>query len=248
MPRRIVYLFVLAAGLTFLVAATAAAQDFQKSYQIPAGGSIRVGNISGDVTVTGYDGTAITVTGTKQGPDKDTVTIEDRSTGNNVDIGVRYPHHCDGCNASVQFQIQVPRSISYNFSGIHSISGDVNVTGITGRLEAATVSGTVHVTDIAGSVSAKSVSGDVDVQISRLEGTDDMTFSTVSGSVTARMPAALDGQVEMSSFSGTIDTSFPIEIKEDRFTSGHRASGQIGSGSRRLRMSTMSGNLTLRQL
>jgi len=248
MPGRIVYLFVLAAGLTFLVATTAAAQDFQKSYQIPAGGSIRVGNISGDVTVTGYDGTAITVTGTKQGPDKDTVTIEDRSTGNNVDIGVRYPHHCNDCNASVQFQIQVPRSISYNFSGIHSISGDVNVTGITGRLEAATVSGTVHVTDVAGSVSAKSVSGDVDVQISRLEGTDDMTFSTVSGSVTARMPAALDGQVEMSSFSGSIDTSFPIEIKEDRFTSGHRASGQIGSGSRRLRMSTMSGNLTLRQL
>ena len=200
------------------------------------------------MTVTGYDGTAITVTGTKQGPDKDTVTIEDRSTGNNVEIGVRYPHHCNDCNASVQFQIQVPRSVSYNFSGIHSISGDVNVTGITGRLEAATVSGTVHVTDVAGSVSAKSVSGDVDVQISRLEGTDDMTFSTVSGSVTARMPAGLDGQVEMSSFSGSIDTSFPIEIKEDRFTSGHRASGQIGSGSRRLRMSTMSGNLTLRQL
>jgi hypothetical protein len=52
----------------------------------------------------------------------------------------------------------------------------------------------------------------------------------------------------LSSFSGSIDTSFPIEIKEDRFTSGHRASGQIGSGSRRLRMSTMSGNLSLRQL
>jgi len=248
MVARIVRVFALPAGLVALLAVTAAAQDFQKSYQLPAGGSIRVGNISGDVSVTGYDGNAIVVTGTKQGPDKETVQIEDRSTSGTIDIGVRYPHHCNDCNASVQFQVQVPRSISYNYSGIHSISGDVNVTGITGRLNASTVSGTVHVTDVTGSVSAKSVSGDVDVEISRLEGSDDMTFSTVSGSVNARMPAGLDGHVEMSSFSGTIDTSFPIQIQEDRFTSGHRASGQIGSGSRRLRMSTMSGNLTLKQL
>jgi hypothetical protein len=248
MLGRIVYRIVLAAGLTFVAAATAAAQDFQKTYQIPAGGSIRVANISGDVTVTGYDGTAITVTGTKQGPDKDVVQIEDRSTGNSVDVAVRYPHRCNNCNASVQFQIQVPRSISFTYDGIHSISGDVNVTSVTGRLNAATVSGTVRVTDVTGSVSAKSVSGDVDVQISRLEGTEDMSFSTVSGSVTARLPAGLDASVELSSFSGSIDTSFPIEIKEDRFTSGHRASGQIGSGTRQVRMSSMSGNVSLKQL
>jgi DUF4097 and DUF4098 domain-containing protein YvlB len=242
------HIFTLAMALGIALATTAAAQDFQKSYQLPAGSSIRIGNISGDVTVTGYDGNAIVVTGTKQGPDKDIVQIEDRSSGGTIDVAVRYPHHCNDCNASVLFQVQVPRSISYNFTGIHSISGDVNVTGITGHLNASTVSGTVHVTDVAGSVSAKSVSGDVDVEISRLEGTDDMTFSTVSGSVIAKLPGSLDASVEMSSFSGTIDTSFPIEIKEDRFTSGHRASGQIGSGTRRLRMSTMSGNLSLRQL
>jgi len=248
MFARIIRVSVLSGALGVVLAATAAAQDFQKSYQLGAGASIRIGNISGDVAVTGYDGNAIVVTGTKQGPDKETVQIEDRSSGNAVDVTVRYPRHCNDCNASVQFQVQVPRSISYNFTGIHSISGDVNGTGVTGHLNASTVSGTVHVTDVVGSVSAKSVSGDVDVEISRLEGTDDMTFSTVSGSVTAKLPATLDASVELSSFSGSIDTSFPIEIKEDRFTSGHRASGQIGAGTRRLRMSTMSGNLSLRQL
>src|SRR5215831_20625592 len=247
MVAKVVRVFALPAALVALLAVTAAAQDFQKSYQLPAGGSIRVGNISGDVSVTGYDGNAIVVTGTKQGPDRETVQIEDRSTAGTIDIGVRYPHHCNDCNASVQFQVQVPRSISYSFNGILSISGDVSVTGITGRLNASTVSGTVHVTDVTGSVSAKSVSGDVDVEISRLEGNDDMTFSTVSGNVNARMPAGLDGHVEMSSFSGSIDTSFPIQIQEAKFTSGRRASGQIGSGSRRLRMSTMSGNLSLKQ-
>jgi len=247
MTGRILPVFCVASVLVVVMAASAAGQDFQKSYQLPPGSSIRVGNISGDVSVTGYDGTAIVVTGTKQGPDKEIVQIEDRSTASGIDISVRYPHHCNDCNASVQFQVQVPRSINYSFNGILSISGDVSVTGITGRLNTSTVSGTVRVTDVTGSVSAKSVSGDVDVEISRLEGNDDMTFSTVSGNVNARMPAGLDGHVEMSSFSGSIDTSFPIQIQEAKFTSGRRASGQIGSGSRRLRMSTMSGNLSLKQ-
>src|SRR5215470_12415797 len=103
MLGRMSHIFTLAMALGIALATTAAAQDFQKSYQLPAGSSIRIGNISGDVTVTGYDGNAIVVTGTKQGPDKDTVQIEDRSSGAAVDVAVRYPHHCNDCNASVLF-------------------------------------------------------------------------------------------------------------------------------------------------
>jgi len=245
---RTIRAFSFAIALIMVLAGAASAQDFQKSYQLAAGASISIGNISGDVSVTGYDGNAIVVTGTKEGRDRDIVQIEDRSSGGSVDVAVRYPHHCNDCDASVQFQVQVPRSISYNFAGIHSISGDVTVTGVSGHMKASTVSGNVHVTNVVGSVSAKSVSGDVDVQIGKLEGTDDMTFTTVSGNVTARVPGTLEASIEMSSFSGSIETSFPLQIQQDRFTSGHRVNGQIGSGARHLRMSTMSGNLSLQQL
>ena len=69
-----------------LLLSTAAAVDFQKSYTIGAGGRIRVQNVSGNIVVTGYDGNTIMVTATKEGRDRDQVTIEDRSTGDTVEL------------------------------------------------------------------------------------------------------------------------------------------------------------------
>ena len=66
--------------LLALVGLTAAAQDFQRSYNLGAGGSVSVRNISGDVVVTGYNGQAIIVTGTKQGRNADKVSFDDRSS------------------------------------------------------------------------------------------------------------------------------------------------------------------------
>jgi DUF4097 and DUF4098 domain-containing protein YvlB len=140
----------------------------------------------------------------------------------------------------------VPRSINYDFEHISSVSGDVKVTGVTGRLHASAVSGDVHIKDVSGSVSASAVSGDVSVDISRLEGSDDMKFSSVSGNVTVTAPASLDADVDISSFSGSINTDFPIEVKSQRMGSRTSARGTVGGGSRRLKMSSLSGNVSLR--
>lgn len=244
MKRNVFSLSILSALIALFVSTTAAAQDFQKTYRIGAGSQIRIGNISGDVVVTGYDGDAIVVSGTKKGRDRDQVEIEDKSGANSVDIGVRYPKHCN-CEASVRFEVQVPRSINYD-EHFGSVSGDVRVSGLTGRLHASAVSGDVHIKDVSGSVSASSVSGDVNVEIARLEGAEDMKFSTVSGDVSLSMPSSLDADVDMSSFSGSIRTDFPVEVRAQRFGSRNWARGKLGEGSRRLRISTVSGDVSLR--
>lgn len=238
--------FSLATALAgFALAATASAQDFQKTYRIGPGGQIRIGNISGEVIVAGYDGDSVVVKGTKKGRDRDQIEIEDRSGTANVDVGVRYPKHCN-CDASVLFEVQVPRSVNYEFDQISSVSGDVKVTGVTGKLHASAVSGDVHITDVAGSVSASAVSGDVHVEINRLDGSDDMKFSSVSGDVSVMLPDSLGADVDMSSFSGSIKTDFAIEVRSERYGSRNTARGKLGDGSRRLKMSSISGDLSLR--
>lgn len=238
--------FTIAIALVgFGLSATAAAQDFQKTYRIGAGGQIRIGNVSGDVIVTGYDGDSIVVTATKKGRDRDMIEIEDRSGSGNLDIGVRYPKQCN-CDASLQFDVQVPRSVLYNFDQISSVSGDVRVTGVTGRLHASAVSGDVTVQDVSGTVSASAVSGDVQVVINRLDGADDMKFNTVSGDVNVSLPSSLDADVDMSSFSGSIKTDFAIEVRSERHGSRNSARGKLGEGSRRLKLSSVSGDISLR--
>jgi DUF4097 and DUF4098 domain-containing protein YvlB len=229
----------------FALAVTASAQDFQKTYRIGAGGQIRIGNVSGDVIVTGYDGDSVVVTGTKKGRDRDMIEVEDRSGTANVDVGVRYPKNCN-CDASIRFEVQVPRSVNYNFDQISSVSGDVRVTGVNGKLHASAVSGDVHVTDVSGSVSASAVSGDVKVEINRLDGSDDMKFNTVSGDVNVMLPGNLDADVDMSSFSGSIKTDFAIEVRSERYGSRNTARAKLGEGTRRLKMSSVSGDLSLR--
>lgn len=247
MTKRFTHLVIASGILSLILAATAAAQDFQKSYRVAAGGQIHIGNVSGDVIVSGYDGDAVMVKGFKEGADRDRLDVEDRSGEGRVDIGVRYPRNCN-CEASIRFEVQVPRSIKYDFDRVSSVSGNVEVSQVSGRIHATSVSGQVRVHDVSGSVSAKSVSGNVEVEIRRLDGaSDDMKFSSVSGNVDVSMPAEIDADVDMSSLSGGIKTDFPIEVTKERYGPRTNARGKLGNGSRRLQMSSVSGSLSLRR-
>jgi len=245
-----------------MVAVAVQAQDFTRSYQKGAGATVSVRTVSGNVKVTGYAGDAIVVVGHKEGRDRELVQIQDRSTASKVDVTVNYPDNCN-CDATVHFEVQVPRSIRYQFDSFASVSGDVQVANVAGDLRARSVSGTVTVKDAsgkvdasstsgnvvveeaAGTVSAKSTSGEVRVGITRLEGTDRMDFTSVSGSVSVRLPSNLDADVEMSVMSGDLKTDFALQI-EDRGTGpGRRAHGQVGNGSRKLRLSSVSGDVSL---
>jgi DUF4097 and DUF4098 domain-containing protein YvlB len=245
MSKKLFRLSIITSLAVLVVAGTASAQDFNKSYRIASGGQIHISNISGDVRVSGYDGDSIIVNGMKKGRDSDKVEVEDKSTDSRVDIGVRYPKRCD-CDASIRFEVQVPRSMSYVFDGISSVSGDVEISGVTGRVHASAVSGDVRVKNVSGAVSASAVSGDVEVTVDRLEAASDMKFSSVSGDVSVSVPSSLDAEVELSSFSGSIKTDFPIEVRNEKHGSRSSARGKVGDGSTRLTMSSVSGDLSLR--
>lgn len=248
---------IAAAGLT------ASAQDFQRSYNLGPGGSVSVRNISGDVIVTGYEGQAIIVTGIKSGRDRDRVNFDDRTGGNSVDVRVDYPDRCEDCRVDVRFEVKVPRNVSYKFNSFSSVSGNVNVTGVTGELTARTVSGDttvngvsgavsatsvsgeVHVGKVEGTVSAKSTSGNVEIEIITLAGAGSMEFASVSGDVNVKLPGNLDADVKLSSMSGRLKTDFPLEIEESKYGTGRKATGRLGSGSRNLKISTVSGDVSL---
>jgi DUF4097 and DUF4098 domain-containing protein YvlB len=241
---------------------TAFSQDFQRSYRIGTGGTVNIRNISGDVKVTGYNGNEIIVTGFKEGRDRDRVSFEDLSSSNSVDVRARYPEHCD-CDVSIRFDVKVPSEVRYRYESISSVSGDVEVDNVNGDLRAKSVSGSVTVKSAAGSVKASSVSGNVivgevngtasanstsgnvEVEIRSLEGAESMDFASVSGNVRVKLPGNLDADVKMSTLSGDLKTDFPLTIEEREHGPGRKAFGRVGSGSRSLKMSSVSGSVNL---
>jgi DUF4097 and DUF4098 domain-containing protein YvlB len=245
-----------------VICGLATAQDFQKSYELAPGGRVSIKNVSGDVTVSGYNGNAIVVSATKTGRDSELVEIEDTSSPNQLELRVRYPKDCK-CDASVTFEVKVPGSTGYVFDRISTASGNIRVAEVSGQITVNTASGNVDISDVSGStnvsvasgditiksangsVSARSASGDVTVELLRTEGSDALDFSSASGDVRVRVPGNIDADIEMSTLSGSLSTDFPIQVEERKYGPGRRASGRVGSGTRRIRISSASGDVSL---
>ncbi len=243
MQRKVAVTLLLGA-LAALVPGLAVAQDLHKAYLTPSGGQIAIRNISGDIKVSGYNGTAVLVDAFKVGRDRDLVQIEDLSTADRVELRVQYPKSCN-CDASVNFVLHVPSTVDYNFDSIGSVSGGVEITGVRGSIKAESVSGDVVLADVNGTVRASSVSGNVDAQITRVDGPGELKFSSVSGSVNVKAPLALNADVDMSSVSGSVSTDFPIDVRKDEFGPAQHARGRLGSGANTLRITTVSGKVSL---
>jgi hypothetical protein len=207
----------------------AVAQDFQKSYDLQAGGQILIGDFIGNITVTGYSGDTVEVKAYKRGPDPNAIEISDRSFGNRIDLTTTYPRFHSG-RTRVDFEVRVPESIQFNFDRLSSFNGNIIVSNVTGRLRADSQRGNVEVRDVRGFMSASSVSGDVIVDIGRVPERSIMRFRSISGNVVVSAPANLDGLIDMSSESGMLRTDFPIDVQERRYGPGREARGKLGSG------------------
>jgi DUF4097 and DUF4098 domain-containing protein YvlB len=237
---------MLATTLLFgaIATASASAQDFNKSYQLEPNGEITVASLSGDVRVTGYDGSSVVVTATIKGRDADRVTILDRSGAGVVDVGVDYPKNCN-CDATVDFDVRVPNGTPYRYEKIVSMSGDVEIANVTGEIHATSMSGDVRVRDVAGTVEATAMSGDVHARITRLVGNGELKFTTMSGDVEVSLPSDLDANVSIATLSGSISNDFGLSVSEKKYGPGQTARGQLGDGSRTVTLKSLSGNARL---
>lgn len=241
--------------------APSAPNDFSREFAAKENNSIRIKNSSSDITLRGTDANRIVVRGIKEGRDRDRVEVIDKSGDDRIDLGVRY--NCRNCQASVRFEVEVPRGVRLRFDDIstasgnvriedvtgdveaETASGDVRVSNVTGKIEASSASGNVEVENVAGEVSAKTASGDVDVLIKELTGTSDLKFSTASGDVKVAVPANTNADVEMQTMSGSVKNEFGLQVERPQYGPGASVEGRIGSGGRSLKISAASGDVEL---
>jgi DUF4097 and DUF4098 domain-containing protein YvlB len=151
---------------------------------------------------------------------------------------------------------------------VESVSGDVSATDIRdGHTEISSTSGDVQVRQVKGDLSARSVSGDV--TLDRVDGNDvgvetvsgeigfsgpvhdggRYRFRSHSGDVTVRTDGDLNAIVSVSTFSGDLESDWPITITPGP---GRRMHGQeweftVGSGGARLNLESFSGTIYLRR-
>jgi hypothetical protein len=258
----------LAALVLVLAPAVLGAQDrqseraFTLNERIPAGQWLRVRNVIGEVNVRPASGDRVEIVATKswRRGDPNMVRIESRKSSDGSILVCAFWTENATCDedgyrsrgegrrshrnndVAVDFEVRLPRGVNV---GAWSVNGEVSVEGATGEVNAGSVNGGVDATSSGGPVQASSVNGTVHARMGRLGNTEDLNFSSVNGNVIAEFGQDIDAQIELSTVNGRFQTDWPVTIS-GRVDPRHlRAT--IGKGGRRIRLSTVNGNVELRK-
>jgi hypothetical protein len=264
------HLRTLALSLAFATPLAAQQQaDFRWEKQLAADKTVSLHNLSGRITVTAASGNKVEIVGMRRGRGRyaEDVTLEVVESDRGITVCPLYKDadvdsECrdgswdfrsnrgrdgrrrdrDWDDVSIDMEVRVPKGMRVS---ANNVSGDVRMTGMEGVVKAGSVSGDVRLEGLrATSIRASSVSGDVQVYVDNLSGDGMLSFSSVSGSVTAELPKDLNADVSMRSVSGSLDSDFPLTLNGR--VSRSSISARIGKGGRELEVHTVSGDVRLR--
>ena len=147
-----------------------------------------------------------------------------------------------------------------------SVSGSVRAVRIAGRVTASSVSGDVELTDVGGDVRVESTSGEIYlsnvrarvVRVESVSGNIDFSgtvdragiydFTSHSGNIDLVLPADVGAQVSFETFSGEIQSDFPIVMRptvEDDRRRQRRFDFTLGGGGARITANSFSGTIDL---
>jgi len=219
------------------------APDADAKRDFPDRHSLEVKNISGDVTVKGWDENRITLAFSGSGLTRASEVYDK--------VVVR--------SVSGDLDAQVPHDAKLVLT---SVSGDVQVEGVNAKCVVKTVSGDADLTDCAGSVTVEAVSGDLglervtgelrvesesgDIDVEPVGAFSGMLVSK-SGDVTLRLHSDADVLLDLKCEEDgeiDVDLGFPHEVLEP----GENAMKlKLGAGSRQLKVRTHRADIEIRE-
>ena len=149
----------------------------------------------------------------------------------------------------------------------NTLSGDITASQLKGAISASSVSGDIHLSDLNGNVTGSSVSGDVTLDRVTSQAVDAQTtsgdigydgtidaagrysFAAHSGDVSMTIPANASAQLTVSTWSGSIDSDFPITLQPGEHDIGvgtsKRFTFSIGGGEARVRAESFNGDIVI---
>ena len=253
-------LFLLSTGVAGAPTQSAQGNEFRWHGPLAEGKTIEIIGINGSIDASGASGREVEVVAVKRGRKSDPAEVEikvvEHSGG--VTICALYPpgrrdreNEClpggKGRNSShdndvtVEWTVKVPRGVV--FAG-RTVNGDVEARGLTAEALARTVNGSITV-ETTSWADASTVNGSISARLGRTGWQGDLDLTTVNGRITVDLPASAAMEVDASTVNGSMSTDFPLTIR-GRWGPRHM-SGTVGSGGRRLNLSTVNGSMELRR-
>jgi DUF4097 and DUF4098 domain-containing protein YvlB len=185
-------------------------------------GLLKVGIITGSITVKGYEGKEVVVEAharRPRRPDRSSdaaeglrriqigttgLSVTEQNNVMDVDVG---SHH-----RAIDLTLQVPVQTSLKLATVND--GDIVVERVRGEIELDNKNGAITATGITGSVVAHALNGNIRVSFDEITPDKSMSFSSLNGNIDVTFPATLKARVTMRTDNGEIYSDFDIALDQ----------------------------------
>jgi DUF4097 and DUF4098 domain-containing protein YvlB len=222
------------------------------SFKLNDGGRFSISNVNGSIVVTGGGGDSVEIVATKKADNqKELDKIEIQITHSADEIVVETElgesdHWFSHGNNSGQVRYEVIVPVNTSLDSVETVNGNVNISGVSGKVFAESVNGELEISDLAGDVGLSTVNGSVDAGFVMLGEQQRVKVETVNGRVTIHLPENADVQISADTLNGGINAS-DFGLETDKGFIGSDLNGKIGGGSARLNIDTVNGSIKIRK-
>jgi DUF4097 and DUF4098 domain-containing protein YvlB len=232
-------------------------ETIDRTFDVRPGAEVKLTNVNGGITVTSWDQPRVRVVAEKtvKGDKSDAqeaikeLRVEFQQRDGGLVVTTHYPDDDssgffkwlsgDDVDASVRYELTVPRSMNLDIS---DTNGSIRVTEVTGRLELDTTNGRIEAKRCAGSIDASTTNGGIVAELLRVTPGQPLTLSTTNGAIDIALPQNFAGEVDAGTTNGAITTDLPVATTR---VGDNRLRGTINGGGTALKLRTTNGAIEI---
>lgn len=216
-----------------------------KTYPLAKDGSFVLHNISGNITVEGWDEQSAEVKIIKRGgseEERGALGITREQSANRLAFRTLPEKH--GGVEEVQYVVKLPR----NLRGLEINSNNSNIELTDAGAASISINvqrGNITMENVSGTLTTHTLKGNTKVVLGDGPRSAPQVFNGISGNIELELAPSTNAELKAESISGDIEVDEDFGIKVEKRIVGQHAVGRIGKGGQPIVVKTVSGNIKI---
>lgn len=242
-------------GFSLDIAEGKVTDEWVRTYTLPAGGTLEIVNVNGEIEASAADGREVEVRARREVRTYSentaqealrNVRMREDISWDRVAIEALVGSDDDGSwhgpwsPLSVTYHVRVPAGLTVSFK---TEQGRVRLENLSGRITASTTNGGITGSGLSGAVTARVVNGGVQLDLASIVG--DVSVSTTNGGVRLDLPRDAKATLEATCVNGGIDVDDKLTLETSE-SSRRRVVATLNGGGHRISAATVNGGIRIR--
>ena len=215
-----------------------------RSYPLGDGGTFKIENASGGITVEGWDEPRAEVRVIKRGETaEERAGVEIRQERSGDSLSFKTEADEDSRVREVQYEVKLPRELRR--LELNTRNGDVRLAGVEAEVAVSVQGGNLALEGVGGKLSAKTLNGNAGVKLGAAD--QPQVVNVVNGNITLTLSPETNVHLKAESLAGRVEADGELGLTLQKTATSQHAAGRIGKGGQPLVLKAINGNVRIKQ-